>query len=81
MNFNSFCIKNNSFKIFRITHTTYHHLELIHLGSFSIPAYLCLWTLLRIPLKPYKTCFNKDFYDSSINTLSTRFPLKLDGFK
>ena len=32
-------------------------------------------------IKPYKTCFNKDFYDSGINTLSNRFPLNLGGFK
>ena len=81
MNFNSFCIKNNSFKISRITTTTYHHLELIHLGSFSMFANQLLTSIVRHIVKPHKTWFNEDYDDSGINTPPTRFPLKLDGFK
>ena len=34
-----------------------------------------------MPIKPHKTRFNEDCDDSGINTLSSLFPLNLDGFK
>ena len=82
MNFNSLCIKNNSFKIGCITphHLTPSRAHPLGLFLLCLPP-IGIDGLLRHIVKPYKTCFNKDFYDSGINTPPNRFPLKFDRFK
>ena len=81
MNFNSFCIKNNSFKIRRITPPPTTIQSSFIWALFLYIRLSMLTSIVRHIVKPYIRRFNKDFHDSGINTPPNRFPLNLHGFK